>query len=69
MESVEVGNNLHITIQRWGVHITSFCNYLYEITHSWKRGKTKVLHPKKVALVENMKKLQLIKHLITLAQL
>jgi hypothetical protein len=42
---------------------------LYGITHSQKRGKTKVLQKKEVALLKYMKKLQLINHLIMLTQL
>lgn len=57
MESVEIDNSLQITTPRWGVHVTSFYNYLYMITHSWKRLKQKFYKKEEGALVEYMKNL------------
>jgi hypothetical protein len=53
-----------------GVPITSSWSHLYSITQSQKRGKARVLQKEvEVALVEYIKMLQAIKHLITFTQL
>ncbi len=53
-----------------GVPITSLWSHLYSITQSRKRGKARVLQKEvEVALVEYMKMMQAIKHLITFTQL
>ncbi len=53
-----------------GVPITSLWSHLYNITQSRKRGKARVLQKEvEVALVEYMKMMQAIKHLITFTQL
>jgi len=46
MENVEMGGNLQIVAQRWGVPITSFCNHMYGTTKSRKKGK-KMCHRKR----------------------
>lgn len=70
MENIEIGGNLHIATWRWGVFVTSSHNHVYGITKSWKKGKTFVLqNEKEVALMEYVKKMQLIRHLMILTQL
>jgi hypothetical protein len=50
--------------------ITLLWRHLYSITQSQKRGKARVLKKEvEVALVEYMKMMQAIKHLITFTQL
>jgi hypothetical protein len=70
MENIEVGGNLHTATWRWGVLVTSFHNHVYGITKSWKRWKTFVLQKEKeVTLMDYVKKMLLIRHLMTLTQL
>jgi hypothetical protein len=43
MDVVEGGNKIQITSRKFGMHVTSYMNHMYDITQSHKQGKYGVL--------------------------